>query len=48
MWMSGKLFLFFGIFSLKTENHLLGKKIAKKFCGERSKFVISSVVRQVF
>ncbi|MGA8693361.1 MAG: hypothetical protein WB689_05850 [Xanthobacteraceae bacterium] len=27
--MSGKFFLLFGIFSLKTENHLLGKKISQ-------------------
>jgi hypothetical protein len=30
MWMSRKFFLLFGIFSLKTENHLLGKKILQK------------------
>jgi hypothetical protein len=30
MRMSGKFFLLFGIFSLKTENHLLGKKISQK------------------
>jgi hypothetical protein len=30
MWMSGKFFLLFGIFSLKAENHLLGEKISQK------------------
>jgi hypothetical protein len=30
MWMSGKFFLLFGIFSLKAENHLLSKKISQK------------------
>jgi len=29
-WMSGKFFLLFGIFSLKTENHVLGEKFLQK------------------